>query len=81
MFDDWVLNTPLLPVNNKEIIYGKLKTLWPLFNPLLNCLKGTKPLQGDSLLFTTQSLGVPGTHLIDLGRVKDWVNLTATQRF
>ena len=27
-----------------------------------NCLKATKPLQEDTLLFTTQSPGVPGTH-------------------
>ena len=35
-----------------------------------NCLKPTKPLNGDSLIFTTQSPGVPGTHLIDLRRMK-----------
>ena len=35
-----------------------------------NCLKATKPLKGDILLFTTQSPGVPGTHLIHLGRMK-----------
>ena len=28
-----------------------------------------EPPQKDSLLFTTQSLGVPGTHLINLGRM------------
>ena len=29
---DWILNMPLLPVKNKEIIlYEKLKTLWSLF--------------------------------------------------
>ena len=36
----------------------------------INCLKATEPLRGDSLLFTTQSPGFPGTHLIDLGRMK-----------
>ena len=35
-----------------------------------NCLKATKPLRGDSFLFSTQALGVPGTHLMDLGRMK-----------
>ena len=35
-----------------------------------NCPKATEPLRGDSLLFTTQSPGVPGTHLTDLGRMK-----------
>ena len=35
-----------------------------------NCLKTTKSLRRDSLLFTTQSPEVPGTHLIDLRRMK-----------
>ena len=34
------------------------------------CLKATNPLREDSLLFTTQSPGFPGTHLIDLVRMK-----------
>ena len=33
-------------------------------------LKATEPLRGDSLLFTTQFPGFPGTHLIDLRRMK-----------
>ena len=45
-----------------------------LYDPFLwigfNYLKVTVPLQGDSLPFTTKSPGVPGTHLIDLGRIK-----------
>ena len=32
-------------------------------------LKVTEP-RGDSSLFTTQSQGAPGTHLIDLGRMR-----------
>ena len=35
-----------------------------------NCLKATKPLKRDSLLFTIQSPRVPGTHLTDFGRMK-----------
>ena len=31
----------------------------------------TELLRGDSLIFTSKSPGVPGTHLIDLGRMKD----------
>ena len=46
-----------------------------------NCIKATEPLRGDSLLLTTQSPGVPGTHSIDLGKVKGWVDPGATQRF
>ena len=33
-------------------------------------LKATEPLRGDSLHFTTQFPGFPGTHLIKLGRMK-----------
>ena len=33
-------------------------------------LKAVEPLQGDSLLLTTKSPGVPGPHLIDIGRLK-----------
>ena len=32
--------------------------------------EATEPLLSDSLLFTTQSPGVPGTHLLDLGKMK-----------
>ena len=45
------------------------KTLWPLFMDGVQLLKATEPLWGDSLLFTTRSLGVPGTDLISLGRM------------
>ena len=44
-------------------------------------LKATEPLQGDTLLFTTKSPGVPGDHLIDLGRMKGRIDLGATQWF
>ena len=47
----------------------------------LNYLKATKPLQGDSLLFTTKFPEIPGAHLINLGRMKGWVDLEATQWF
>ena len=40
-----------------------------------NCSKAAEPLRRDSLFFTTNSPGVPGTHLIDLGRMKDCVDL------
>ena len=38
-----------------------------------------EPLQGDSLLFTTKFPEIPGTHFIDLRRMKGWVDLGATQ--
>ena len=47
----------------------------------LKCLKATKPLPGDSLLFTIQFPGVPNTQLIDLGWMKGCVDLGATQWF
>ena len=35
-----------------------------------NCLKATELLQRGSLYFATKCPGVPGTHLIDLRRMK-----------
>ena len=35
-----------------------------------NCLKAKEPLEGGSLLFTTQFPEIPGTHLINLARMK-----------
>ena len=49
-------------------LYGPF--LWMRFN----FLKITEPLLGDSLLFTTQFPGVPGTHLINFSRLKGWNN-------
>ena len=37
------------------------------------------PLRGGSLLFTTKFSDISGTHFIDLGKMKDWVDLGATQ--
>ena len=48
----------------RENLYGPFLWMW------FNCLKATEPLRGDGLLFRTQSPGVPGTHLIDLGKMK-----------
>ena len=47
----------------------------------LNCLTATEPLRGESLLFTTRSPGDPGTHLINLRRMKGWVDLGTIQWF
>ena len=33
------------------------------------------------LLFNTQSLGLPGAHLVDLRRKNSWLDLGATQLF
>ena len=45
--------------------------LWMEFN----CVKATEPLQWNSLLFTTQSLDVPGNHLINFDLMKGWNDL------
>ena len=42
---------------------------------------GLVPLRGGSLLFTTMFPDIPGTHFIDLGMMKGWVDLGATQWF
>ena len=39
------------------------------------------PLWGGSLLFTTKFPDISGTHFIDLGGMKGWVDLRATQWF
>ena len=59
----------------KKKLYGPF--LWMGFK----CLKATEPLRGDNLLFTTRCLGGPSTHLIDLRKMKCWVDLRATQWF
>ena len=40
-----------------------------------------EPLWGGSLLFTTKFSEIPGTHFIDLRRMKGWVDLGPTQWF
>ena len=44
-----------------------------------NCLKAGESLLGESLLFTTTFPGGPGIHLIDLGKMKEWIDLGAAQ--
>ena len=45
------------------------------FKAPFTSLKTTEPQGGESLLLTTMTSGVPGAHLVDLRRKKDWVNL------
>ena len=40
-----------------------------------------EPLWGGSLLYNSKFPEIPGTHFIDLGRMKGWVELGATQWF
>ena len=59
----------------------KKKTLWPLFYGWSSTASRLKPLQGGSLLLTTKSPEISSTHIIYLGRMKDWVGLEASQWF
>ena len=52
-----------------------MNVLWMGFN----YLKATEPITGGSLLFTSKFPEIPGTHLIDLGRINGRVDLGATQ--
>ena len=40
-----------------------------------------EPLRRGILLFTTKFPEIPGTHIIDLGKMKGWVDLRVTQWF
>ena len=40
-----------------------------------NCLKGTEPIGGDYYLFNFECPGAPGTHFINLKRMKAESNL------
>ena len=69
----WYVKNFLRSVTNKNVkLYGSF--IWIGFN----CLISTKPLPGDSLLLTTKSPGVPGTRMLELGRMEGWVDLEAT---
>ena len=46
-----------------------------------NCLKAAEPLREDNLIFTIKISEIPGTHLMDFGRIKGWVELGGTQWF
>ena len=58
-------------IHNLKKIYGPF--LW-----MGSTASRLKPLRGGSLLFTTKFPEIPGTHFIGLGRMKDWVDLGAT---
>ena len=52
------------------MLYLKLKTLWPLSMGGIQLSQGYRDSMGGSLLFTSKSLEVPGTHLINPERMK-----------
>ena len=53
-------------------IYYEKKTLCPLFMDGVQTASWIEQLWGDSLLFTNKFPEISGTHLIELGRMKDW---------
>ena len=59
----------------------KKKTLCPFLWIGFNCLKATVPVQRDRLFFTTKYSEGPGSHLINLRRMKDRVNIGGPQWF
>ena len=80
--DYTVVNSSISLVNMSDTFIDMIRLLYlklclkkkKLYGPFLwmgfNCLKATEPPRGDSLLFTTKFLESPGTHLIDLRRIK-----------
>ena len=58
-----------------------LKCWGPFLWMGFNCFQATEPLRGGSLLFTTQAQRVPGTHLINLERMKGWAEFGAAHWF
>ena len=70
-----------LLIQHSFLLMKKTKTLWPLFMDGVQLSQGYIATTRDSLLLISQFLGVFGTLLIDLRRMKDWVDLDATQRF
>ena len=59
----WLYFQLFTKVRVSTVDYCSKNNLWMGFNSL----KATEPLQRDSLFFTTNSPGVPGTHFIDCG--------------
>ena len=58
-----------------------LKCCGPFLWMGFNCFQATEPLRRGSLLFTTQAQRVPGTHLINLERMKGWAEFGAAHWF
>ena len=68
----------------KMKIYSKKKLYLNFMAPFYgwgSTASRLQPLQGGSLLFTTKFPEIPGTHFVDLRRMKGWVDLGANQWF
>ena len=57
------------------------KILWSFFKDGVQLSQDYTANTRKILLFTTKSAGVPGTHLVDLRKMKGRVDLAATQCF
>ena len=80
----FVLNGKIFSISDafweKECLFKSISTtcdpfLWLVFN----YVKTTEPLREGSSLFTTKFTEIPSTHMVNLGKMKGWVELRATQ--
>ena len=67
--------------NGWKVIFKKKKLLMAPFYGWGSTASRLEPLRGGSLLFTTKFPEIPGTHFMDPGRMKCWVDLGATWWF
>ena len=58
---------------NKLVI--KKRTLWHLFYEWRSTVSRLEPLRGGSLHFISKFSEIPGTHFINLGKMKRWIDL------
>ena len=78
------MHTYLLQINFQHQLKVKLKKKNNFMAPIYgwgSTAWRQVPLRGGSLLFTTKFPDIPGTHFINLGRMKGWVDLGATDWF
>ena len=61
-------------VNTKETSFRNIILGGPFSKIGFNCLNASELLQRDSLILATKSLLVPGAHLINLVRMKCYIN-------
>ena len=76
-FEFWLWATPLKSLLLKE----EKKTLWPFFMDGVQLPQGYSYFEEAVYFLPFSFLEIPGTHFIDLGRMKGWVHLGATQWF
>ena len=69
---------------NKKVFNHAKKKNFKLYDPFYGwglTASRIASLRGGILLFNTKFSEIPGTHFIDLGRMKDWVDLGVPQMF